>query len=365
MLYNSKNNPNNNHPIIVDRNYNLFSIKDFFGINDVTRLIILIFIFISLILNIIIVTILIKRKKSNKKSVFSLSGILTLNILIVNFLHTISYIFNWVIKNDTTEFHKPNKIPINVGGLLVGNPSNYKPCLLQGFLLIFFSMSQDFIINIFFAFVNMDGKEKRFIFILVILIAGYIFPFCITLIYSNLKLIGINEKVCYIAKYSYKIDDKTGEVQYFPEKNYNYFKAIIFSIRGLNLILTLFFIIRAIRYIQRSEKKDRKADKLISSLPVISVAFFTLSIYLIFRIVFFVDSRLEEKYMDIYLLLNSVDAVLLPIVFFINHGIYRYFCCCCPEIRYESDNYDNDTSIKDEIILENIIPKDEKKENKE
>ena len=365
MLYNFKINPNNNGSRIVDRNYDLFELKYFFGINDMTRLIILIFIFISLILNIIIVTILIKRKKANKKGVFSLSGILTLNILIVNFLHTTSYIFNWVIKNDETEFHKPNKRPINVGGLLVGNPSNFKPCFLQGFLLIFFSMSQDFIINIFFAFVNMDGKEKRFIFILVILIAGYIFPFCITLIYSNLKLIGINEKVCYIAKYSYKIDDKTGEVQYFPEKNYNYFKAIIFSIRGLNLILTLFFIIRAIRYIQRSEKKDRKADKLISSLPVISVAFFTLSIYLIFRIVFFVDSRLEEKYMDIYLLLNSVDAVLLPIVFFINHGIYRYFCCCCPEINYESDNYDNDTSIKDEIILENIILKDEKKENGE
>ena len=60
----------------------------------------------------------------------------------------------------------------------------------------------------------MDRKEKRIIFILVILIFGYIYHFCITLIYCNLKLIRgaplirINEIICYIVKYSYKIDDK-------------------------------------------------------------------------------------------------------------------------------------------------------------
>ena len=58
-------------------------------------------------------------------------------------------------------------------------------------------MNQDLI----FFFLKRDRKDKRFIFILVILILVYIYQFCITLIYSNLKLIGINEKVCYIAKY--------------------------------------------------------------------------------------------------------------------------------------------------------------------
>ena len=358
MLYISKNNST-----IEDSNYNFFSVNGFFGINDHIRLTILSFILLSLILNIIIFTILLKRKKTKKTGGFSLSGILTFNILTVNFIHNLSYIFNWVIKDNTTEYRKdPDKPGLNVGALLIGSPSKYYPCIFQGFLLIFFSMSQDFIINIFFAFVNMEGKEKRFPFIIVIAIIGYIFPFFITLIYVNFALIGINEKVCYIAKYTYKID-KNGKVKYFPEKNYDIFKAIIFIIRGINYFITLLFGIRAIRYIKRSKKKDKKVEKLLSSLPVIAIVFFTLSIYLIFRIIFFMNSRLEEKYMDIYLILNSVDAVLLPIVFFINHGIYRYFCCCCPKIQYENDNYDNETSIKDDIILDNLMPKNENKED--
>lgn len=351
MLYFLKND-SNSIPFIEKKNYNNYSSRDFFGINDPVRLVIFLFILSSFILNIIIITISIKRKKEKEKEGFSLSGILTLNILLVNFFHTLSYIFNWVIKNDDTKYKKgPNNLELNVGALLLGNPSNHFLCYFQGFLLICLSMSQDFIINIFFAFVNMEGKEKRHIFIIIIIIAGYIFPLSITLIYSNMDLLGINEKVCYIKKYAFEI--KGDKVEYHLEEHYNIYKAIIFIIRGFNYILTLFFIIRAIRYIRRSNKKDKKVDKLISSLPVIGVAFFTLSVYLIFRIIFFINSKLEEEYINIYLIMNSVDAFLLPLSFFINHRIYKYFCCCCPKIKYQRDtndyDNDNDSSIRDGI----------------
>ena len=84
----------------------------------------------------------------------------------------------------------------------------------------------------------------------------------------------------------------------------------------------------------------------------------TLSVYLIFRIIFFINSKLEEEYINIYLIMNSVDAFLLPLSFFINHRIYKYFCCCCPKIKYQRDtndyDNDNDSSIRDGINLDSL-----------
>ena len=47
---------------------------------------------------------------------------------------------------------------VEVGALLVGNPNHLSACHAQGFLLISSSISQDFLINIFFYMVS-SSKE--------------------------------------------------------------------------------------------------------------------------------------------------------------------------------------------------------------
>ena len=335
---------------ITNKNYDFFSTDYFFGLDDdPTRLIIMIFILISFILTIFIIFMLRNYRKNRDFTSFSLSGVLSLNILIENFLRTFSYIFNWLIKNDNTKFNEDN-----VGALLNGNPSDFNLCILQGFFLLFLSISQDIIINIFFSFVNMEQRQIKHLYIIILLIAGYIFPACVTIYYYKFDMIGINEKFCYIEKYSFDIIDD--EVTYEKQKDYKIYILYIFLIRSFNFLLTLIFITKAMIYLKNSKKdeNDKKAGKLISSLPVIFVSCFTLFIELIFRILSFIDIEFEEKLVGIYVIMNSIDSILLPLAFFLKHKIYRYFCCC---LTTKNDNNDgnNDSSIKD-IEISTLIP---------
>ena len=335
--YNTDNNTDNitnitnNDPNI---NFNFF-LAD----GDFYRLIIIIFIIVSFLLNIIIIFIICCCY--GKKRVFSFSGTLTLIILIVNLLHISSYLINWVIKKEGT-----NQISLLYGS---GNA-----CIFQGFLLIFLSMSQDIIVNIFFAFINSGEKEKKHFFMLFLLLGGFLFPFILTFCFVPLEIIGINEKFCHISKYN--LDNK----EHIENFNYIIYKSILFFIRGLNFLITFFYIIRAVRYIKRSEKKDKKRLRLISSLFVVFITFFTLLIELIFKILFFIKPGFENGFIiDIYLLLNSVDSILLPFSFLIKHKLFVYLCCCCC-IGNKADNnydYDNETSIKD-IDIDSLLKDD-------
>ena len=338
---------------ITMNNYDYFSMEYFFGLNgDPIRLVIMIFILISFILTIFIIFMLYNYRKNRKLSSFSLSGLLSLNILIENFSRTFSYIFNWLIKNDNTKFNG-----YNIGALLNGNPSNFKLCKVQGFLLLFLSISQDIIINIFFSFVNVEQHEKKHLYIIILLIAGYIFPASVTVFYYKYDIIGINEKFCYIEKYSFEITNEI-KVIYRKKIDYKIYVLLIFIIRNFNFFVTLYFIIKAMRYIKNSKKdeNDRKAGKYISSLPVVFVSCFTLFIELIFRILSFIDIEFEEKFIGIYVIMNSVDSILLPLAFFLKHKIYKYFYCCL-NTKNENENYseNNDSSIKD-IEFSTLLP---------
>ena len=339
------------HDITIN-NYDYFSKEYFFGLNgDHTRLVIMIFILISFILTIFIIFMLHNYRKKREFSSFSLSGLLSLNILIENFFRTFSYIFNWLIKDDNTKFNG-----YNIGALLNGNPSNFNLCIVQGFLLIFLSISQDIITNIFFSFVNVEQQEKKHLYIIILLIAGYIFPASVSFFYYKFDIIGINERFCYIEKYSFEINNI--KVIYKKKNDYKIYVLLIFIIRSFNFFLTLYFIIKAMRYIKNSKKdeNDRKAGKYISSLPVVFVSCFTLFVELIFRILSFIDIEFEEKFIGIYVIMNSVDSILLPLAFFLKHKIYMYFCCCLnTKIEIENFSENNDSSIKD-IEISTLLP---------
>ena len=88
------------------------------------------------------------------------------------------------VKNDYYEFsldenHKNKKY--HIGGLLIGNPKNKEwVCSLQGYLMIFSSLSQDSLINVFFYFINnseIPKKLKSRIILIIFWICNSIFIF--------------------------------------------------------------------------------------------------------------------------------------------------------------------------------------------
>ena len=84
------------------------------------------------------------------------------NILIINFVHTFSYLYEWILQNvnnNSSLYIDNNGIKCvepdcknsdynRIGGLLVGNMDNMAACKTQAFFLVFSSLSQDIIINI-------------------------------------------------------------------------------------------------------------------------------------------------------------------------------------------------------------------------
>ena len=352
---------------IYNKDYNYFSVKNFFGgRDDPSRLIILIFILLSFVLNVIIIYIL---SFYRKKRDFSLSGSLTLNILIVNFLHTLSYILNWIIRNDDINNDiENNNSDIEVGALLKGNPSDFGFCQAQGFLLIFLSLSQDIIIIIFLAFINIEKRRrKKFLASIILILGGYISPLLITIYFYYFDLIGINEKFCYISKYLFSIDNGTNEVLYEKENNYKSLISIIFALRFSSFILAIILVRKAFNYIKIAKNPDKKKEILKYSLPVVLVTFFTLCIDLIFKIISIIDNKLEEKYIEVYVVLNSIDSILLPLAFSIRHNIYLYFCCCFRRNNFEISSInesDNEISIKDLEIDEKLLMSENESKNK-
>lgn len=343
---------------ILNPNYSFSSFGNFFlgGENEYIRLIIIIFIIISLILNVIIISIIFCRKNAN----FSLSGFITFIILVVNFLHIFSYSINWLIKNKNTEIQLntgTNESPVNIGGLLFGNPSNMYPCKVQAFLLISLSMGQDFIINIFFAFVYFEGKENKALFIIMLFFIGIISPLALTFLVFN--SIGINVKYCHLTKYIFDIKlDETNNtiVEYMEDSYYNFYKAIFLLIRVLNLIINVFFIIKGFLYIIKNKKggkKNKKRDKINASLIVIFISAFTLLIELIFKTIFFINNKKEEEYISYYLLFSSLDSILIPFAFSIQHRIYRIYIYICPCLTKKFDNILDDNSLQDKSDLLN------------
>ena len=352
---------------IYNKDYNYFSVKNFFGgRDDPSRLIILIFILLSFVLNVIIIYIL---SFYRKKRDFSLSGSLTLNILIVNFLHTLSYILNWIIRNDEINNDiENNNSDIEVGALLKGNPSDFGFCQAQGFLLIFLSLSQDIIIIIFLAFINIEKRRrKKFLASIILILGGYISPLLITIYFYYFDLIGISEKFCYISKYLFSIDNGTNEVLYEKENNYKSLISIIFALRFSSFILAIILVRKAFNYIKIAKNPDKKKEILKYSLPVVLVAFFTLCMDLIFKIISIIDNKLEEKYIEIYVVLSSIDSILLPLAFSIRHNIYIYFCCCFRRNNFEISSInesDNEISIKDLEIDEKLLMSENESKNK-
>jgi len=311
---------------ITDPNYSLMSAKDFFGGTDYIRIVILIYIFLSFVLNFI--DFFVVGKTIFRKRSVSFGLIITCAILLVNFIHTFAYCFEWVIKKGivTYKISNENKEEYQVGGLLTGNPSHFFSCIAQAFILIASSLSQDCIINIFFYMITTEKGKIKKKYIILLLIASAIFPIFFTSIYYFTDNLGLNDKFCYVSKFRFKIQSNQStnkaEVSYQYNNLFEELVIVIYSVRVINFGFSIYFLIKIIRYIRLLKKNKIYIFKSIL-IPLIQL--FTVLIGVIYRIITICDPKKSEELSWIYLALNTSDGILFPLIFLFQNDIYRNF----------------------------------------
>lgn len=336
-----------NYTNILKSNYNFFSAKYFFGFgddnysHDSVRIIKLFYIMISFILNLLIIILLLIRKKKK----FSIALTLTGNILIINFIHTLSYSFEWILKEESHDHLRSlhimkngtviNNLPYEnydyyeIGGLLIGNPNNLGVCKFQSFILIFSALAQDVLIIIFFYIINMSNAPSK-IKIRLFVIFGYFFPLIVAFIFFAIGGLGLNDRYCYIKKFDFeKVQNCSniflGDNNYIDTCNIKYkfikvkFRILIYflySLRGVNLIINFFFLYKIIQYVRLNKLKNMYILKLSAILIVQLVNIF---LGLIYRIGSSINEDFSRKFANIFLCLNSLDGILLPLSYILSN----------------------------------------------
>ena len=337
------NNTINNQRNVKNPNYSLLTAKDFFGGTDPIRIIIIIYIIISLVLNSIIFLVIGISSKRKKKFNLPLGKWVMLGVLFMNFCHTFSYFFEWVIKTGVETFQiLIDGDNVEIGGLLVGNPKNFFGCFAQGFLLIFSSISQDFLINIFFYLVNSTSEtikmiEKKAKLYLIIL--GFIFPFAFTLFLGIMGALGLNDEFCYVTKFDFDFEFDGSEVKYKEFTGFQVYVMIVYSIRIVNFIFTFYFLRKIWIYVKQ-QKKNR--IYLFKSIFIPILQLFTIGIGVLYRFINLGSKNLSVILAGPYLILNTADGVLFPIGFALQNDIFSQLKKIIKgEDQQETDNLDD------------------------
>ena len=299
---------------IDDPNYSIFTAYNFFIGGDYVRVIILLYILFSTILNLlIIVSIIITKKK------LAFVSKITLSIMLINYIHTISYLYQWVIKiSGKTRTIGEEKDRTVVGLLLTGNPNNMGACQAQAFCLISSSISQDFLINTVFFLINKTKIPNIAHIWIGVLIVAFIVPFAFTLFLLLFGALGINDRFCYINKYIYKGigNDKTYEIY----TNFRLFVTVVYGIRTINLLFSLLMFFNIIKYVM---SKKMKLTYIFKMAFILLVQLVTITIGIIYRISSYFSKKFSANFSGPYLILNTIDGVLFPLSFIITNGIHR------------------------------------------
>ena len=304
---------------VTNPDYSFVNTKNFFGGTDSIRIVIIVYIFLSFILNTLnLIVFFITMKRAKRK--IPLAIWVMISILIVNFIHTFTYFFHWVIKEgvDTVEINIDDNL-VQVGGLLTGNPKNMSSCIGQGFLLISSSISQDFLINIFFYMVSTSQEINEKLIKILFATLGVAFPFIFTLILGLTNSLGINDRFCYVNKFDFEIKDNI--VEYKEYKPFQIVVIVVYLIRVVNFFGTVYFLKKIISYIRsRNESKLY----LFKSIVIPLIQLFTIFIGVIYRVINIFSKEMSVSLSAPYLILNTSDGVLFPVGFFLQNNIWEY-----------------------------------------
>lgn len=328
--------------LIKNGSYNFFSADLFFGFGDAIRLVKMIHIFLNFILLLLILISIIK----NRKRRLSISLKLTANILIINFMHTLSYIINWVTNLDKAYVIDNNN---KIGGLLVGAPlKNFGVCEFQGFMLIFTALSQDILINIFFYIINRPSIPSKQKIIVIYASLGYFLPFLIAFIYFLIGGLGLNDRYCYIKKFKFEFDSNNNPAYYL----YDYFRVlivIVYLIRGINLMISCYLLYNIIKFVK---SHNIKKNYILKSSTILIVQMITVSIGIIYRISNIIPGSDNTFFSNIFLNINTLDGIFFPLSYSLSNGIYTDLFCH----NFNNDSimsiYDDSDEISNNSILD-------------
>ena len=304
---------------IENGNYTFFSLKGFFGLDDFIRFIKMFYIYVSFVLNLIMIISI--RKGNIKKKINPVAFHLITNILLINFIHSLSYMINWVTHLDDAYILEDNNIKYKIGGLLIGCPKrNFLVCKIQGFMILFSSLSQDIFINIFFYIINKENIPRKSIMILIYSILGYICPFIFSIIYAIIGGLGLNDRYCYIRKFEFNEDE---DQKYSFVTTFKPLIIILYSIRGINLAISFFLLFNIIKYIR---KNNLSKVYILKSSSILLIQIITFSFSFLYRISRIIFNDFNKTISDIHLCINTLDAILFPLSFSLSNGIYTNLC---------------------------------------
>lgn len=303
------------------------------------RIIVLFFCLISFLLNLSILISICVAKHKKISIVMRITG----SILIVNFINILSYTFQWVIDKSEDEEEKVYTIK-----LLFEKTNNYV-CSLQSFIMLSSALSQDYLVIFFFSIVNKKNLIKV-TYINLFSILSVLVPIIISFLYLLCEAFGINDDFCYIKKYEQKED------HYVSYDNYKIFFAIVYSLRGVNFGVSIFLLIKIIKYIS----KEKSCSYILNKLSMLFIQLFKLFVILSYRISNFFWEDYPKILRQIYVIFSTIDGLLLPLAFAYSNQIYHNFSKCDKVARKDSEGekdleeditgLNNDNHTKDEEI---------------
>jgi len=339
---------------ILIGNYN-FDVSKYFFNADIFRLIIIIFIIISFIVNVLYFITSLKTKFKNE--VLQIKLMLTKNILFINFLHKFSYLYEWVLQNVDNESslyvnkdngeigtieNKDDKNYFRIGGLLVGNMYKMEACKAQGFFLVFTSLSQDILILILFYMINKStrlSKAKTCIFLSV----GYLCSFIISIIYLSVNGLGLNDKYCFIKKFIF--DEKQLDKPYQMNSNFILMIIIYYLIRLIFIIISSILLYKIAQYIKKNEYGKGYLIRL-SSFLLLQI--FSIAFGIMYRIGGMINEKFSRDFVDIFLIVNNLDALVFPLFSFFSNNMYLNLCS-----KKKNDELENVFMLQDNDVTTN------------
>ena len=339
---------------ILTGNYN-FDVSKYFFNADIFRLIIIIFIIISFIVNVLYFITSLKTKF--KDEILQINLILTRNILFINFLHKFSYLYEWVLQNvgnesslyvnkDNGEIgtieNKDDKNYFRIGGLLVGNMYKMEACKAQGFFLVFTSLSQDILILILFYMINKStrlSKAKTCIFLSV----GYLCSFIISIIYLSVNGLGLNDKYCFIKKFIF--DEKQLDKPYQMHSYFILMIIIYYLIRLIFIIISSILLYKIVQYIKKNEYGKGYLIRL-SSFLLLQI--FSIAFGIMYRIGGMINEKFSRDFVDIFLIVNNLDALVFPLFSFFSNNMYLNLCG-----KKKNDELENVFMLQDNDVTTN------------
>ena len=194
-------------------------------------------------------------------------------------------------------------------------------CKTQAFCLISSSISQDFLINTFFFLINKSKAPNISQIWIAVSIIAFIVPLAFTLFLLLFGALGINDRFCYINKYIYigNIENNDGKT-YELYSYFKFFVTIVYGIRTINLLFSLFMFFTIIRYVMI---KKLKLAYIFKMAFILVVQLITISIGIIYRISSYFSRHFSANFSGPYLILNTADGVLFPLSFIITNGMHK------------------------------------------